>query len=162
MKELKRVIKYNLNPKKSPGFDLITGQVIKNLPTNGLLMLRLLINASLRLTHFPDSWKVAEMIMFAKPGKAPTDIKSYRPISLLPIMSKLFEKLLLKRLKPIVEQKKLLPNHQFGFREKHSTIEQVHRLIHIIEKALEGEEVRSTIFLDVAQAFDIVWHKGLV
>ena len=162
LKELKREIKYNLNPKKSPGFDLITGHVLKMLPTKGLLMLLMLINATIRLMHVPDSWKIAEMIMIAKPGKATTEVKSYRPISLLPIMSKLFEKLLLKRLKPMMEEKKLLPNHQFGFREKHSTIEQVHRLIHIIERALEGKEVCSAVFLDVAQAFDKVWHEGLI
>lgn len=162
LKELKREIKYNLNPKKSPGFDLITGRVLKMLPTKGLLMLLMLINSSIRLTHVPDTWKVAEMIMIAKPGKEPTQLKSYRPISLLPIMSKLFEKLLLKRIIPIIEEKKLLPNHQFGFRKKHSTIEQVHRLINIIEKALEGNEVCSAIFLDVAQAFDKVWHEGLL
>lgn len=162
LKELKREIKYNLNPKKSPGFDLITGRVLKMLPTKGLLMLLMLINSSIRLTHVPDTWKVAEMIMIAKPGKEPTQLKSYRPISLLPIMSKLFEKLLLKRMIPIIEEKKLLPNHQFGFRKKHSTIEQVHRLINIIEKALEDGEVCSGIFLDVAQAFDKVWHEGLL
>lgn len=162
LKELKREIKYNLNPKKSPGFDLITGRVLKMLPTKGLQMLLILINATIRLTHVPDTWKVAEMIMITKPGKEPTLLKSYRPISLLPIMSKLFEKLLLKRIIPIINEKKLLPNHQFGFRKKHSTIEQVHRLISIIEKALEGNEVCSAIFLDVAQAFDKVWHEGLL
>src|SRR5262249_29132693 len=97
-----------------------------------------------------------------KPGKKVTDKKSYRPISLLPIMSKLFEKLFLKTLKPIIEEKNLLPNHQFGFRQRHSTIEQVHRLIDIIEKALEGKEVCSIIFLDIAQDFDKVWHEGLL
>lgn len=162
LKELKREIKYNLNPKKSPGFDLITGRVLKMLPTKGLQMLLILINATIRLTHVPDSWKIAEMIMIAKPGKEPTLPKSYRPISLLPIMSKLFEKLLLKRIIPIIDEKKLLPNHQFGFRRKHSTIEQVHRLINVIEKALEDGDVCSGIFLDVAQAFDKVWHKGLL
>lgn len=162
LKELKRELKYSLNPKKSPGYDLITGQVLKKLPTKGLQMLLILVNATFRLMHVPAHWKVAEMILILKPGKKATEMKSYRPISLLPIMSKLFEKLFLKRIKPIIEEKNLLPNHQFGFRQKHSTIEQVHRLIDIIEKALEGEEVCSTIFLDVSQAFDKVWHEGLL
>jgi len=162
LKELKREIKRNLNPKKSPGFDLITGRVLKMLPTKGLQMLLILINATIRLTHVPDTWKIAEMIMIAKPGKEPTKLKSYRPISLLPIMSKLFEKLILKRIIPIIDEKNLLPNHQFGFRKHHSTIEQVHRLINIIEKALEDDQICSAIFLDVAQAFDKVWHKGLL
>ena len=49
----------------------------------------------------------------------------------------------------------MIPSHQFGFRNKHSTINQVHRITNIIE-------VCSTIFLDVAQAFDKVWRKGLI
>jgi len=162
LKELKRELKYNINPKKSPGYDLITGLVLKKLPTKGLKMLLLLVNATFRLMYVPAQWKIAEMIMILKPGKKATEMKSYRPISLLPIMSKLFEKIFLKRLKPIIEGKNLLPNHQFGFRQRHSTIEQVHRLIDIIEKALEGEEVCSIIFLDVSQAFDKVWHEGLL
>lgn len=99
--------------------------------------------------------------MIPKPGKSPHEATSYRPISLLPIMSKLFEKLLLKRMQPIIERKSLIPNHQFGFRHKHSTVDQVHRITNIIERALEEKNVCSAVFLDVAQAFDKVWHEGL-
>ena len=100
--------------------------------------------------------------MLPKPGKPPNEINSYRPISLLPIILKLFKKLLLKRLKPIIERQNLIPNHQFGFRQKHSTIDQVHRITNTIEQALEEKLVCSSIFLDVAQAFDKVWHEGLI
>ena len=99
--------------------------------------------------------------MIPKPGKPPHEAASYRPISLLPVMSKLFEKLLIKRLKPVIERKNLIPNHQFGFRSKHSTIDQVHRITNIVENALEEKKVCSAVFLDVAQAFDKVWHEGL-
>jgi hypothetical protein len=51
---------------------------------------------------------------------------SYRLISLLPILSKVFEWPLLKRLLPMVESNALIPNHQFGFRQRHSTTEQMH------------------------------------
>jgi retron-type reverse transcriptase len=76
-------------------------------------------------------------------------------------MSKLFEKLLMKRLKPIIERKNIIPNHQFRFQSKQSTTDQVHRITNIIENALEEKKVCSAIFLDVVQAFDKVWHKGL-
>jgi retron-type reverse transcriptase len=92
--------------------------------------------------------------MIPKPGKPPHNAASYRRISLLPVMSKLFEKLLVKRLKPIIERKNLIPNHQFGFRSKHSTNDQVHRITNVIEIAPEGEKVCSAIF-------DKVWHEGL-
>lgn len=151
-----------LNKKKSPGYDLITGEVLQNLPHKAIVKLTTLINASFRLKYVPDMWKVAEVIMIPKPGKPPHEVTSYRPISLLPIMSKLFEKLLLKRLNPIIEERHLIPDYQFGFREKHSTIDQVHRITNIIEQALEQKKICSTVFLDVAQAFDKVWHEGLI
>lgn len=99
--------------------------------------------------------------MIPKPGKPLTDKKSYRPISLLPIISKLFEKLLLNRIKLIIEERRLIPPHQFGFRAKHSTIEQVHRITKVIEDALENKKICTGTFLDVAQTFDRVWHRGL-
>lgn len=160
-KEVSNEIKDNINPKKAPGFDLITGEVLKNLPRKAIVKLTTLINAAFRLKYVPRMWKVAEVIMIPKPGKPPHEVTSYRPISLLPIISKLFEKLLLKRMKPLIEAKDLIPSHQFGFRDKHSTIDQVHRITNVIEKALEEKKVCSTIFLDVAQAFDKVWHDGL-
>lgn len=160
-KEVNSMIK-NLTKKKSPGYDLITGELLQNLPRKAIVKLTTLINATFRLKHVPNMWKVAEVIMIPKPGKPPREVTSYRPISLLPIIAKLFEKLLLRRLKPIIEDRELIPNYQFGFREKHSTIDQIHRITNVIEKALEEKKVCSTVFLDVAQAFDKVWHRGLI
>jgi hypothetical protein len=65
-------------------------------------MLTTLFNAILRTGIFPAQWKVAQIIVIPKPGKTTEEITSYRPISLLPIMSKLFEKILLHKLKPIL------------------------------------------------------------
>jgi len=67
--------------------------------------------------------------MIQKPGKPVELAESYRPISLLPVLSKLFEKLLLSRLLEIIERQKIIPNHQFGFRHRHATIEQIHRIV---------------------------------
>jgi hypothetical protein len=92
-----------------------------------------------------------------KPGKPPNELTSYWPISLLPIVSKVFEKLLLKRLLPIVEINRLIPNHQLSFRQRHSTIQQTHRV-----KALENKQYCSAAFLDISQAFHKVWHTGLL
>jgi hypothetical protein len=62
-------------------------------------------------------------------------------------MSKLFEKLILKRLKPIIAEKHLVPTHQFGFRKNHLTIDQVHRITDIIEKTLQNKGVALLSFL---------------
>jgi hypothetical protein len=85
-----------------------------------------LFNAVLLKGYFPAHWKVAQIILILEPWKPPNELTSYWPISLLPTVSKVVGKLLLKRLFRIVENNRLMPNHQFGFRQRHSTIEQTH------------------------------------
>ena len=80
----------------------------------------------------------------------------------MPTLSKLFEKLLLKQLLPIIENTHLIPDFQFGFRRKHSTIKQVHAVVKKSSNALENKQFCCGLFLDVAQAFDKVWHAGLI
>ena len=87
--------------------------------------------------------------MIPKPVKPLNDKASYRPISLLLTTVKLSEKFLLKRLKHLTEEKLLLPAHQIDFREKHSTIEHIHRIPNIIEETLEGKQIFPSIFLDM-------------
>jgi hypothetical protein len=61
-----------------------------------------------------------------------------------------------------VSVSKLLPTHQFGFRPLHGTIEQAHRIVHEINDALENKSFCTAAFLDISQAFDKVWHTGLL
>jgi hypothetical protein len=67
--EVKMIIKNNLNPKMAPGYDLITGKVLKELSEKGMKMFTILFNAVLRTSIFPDQWKVAQKIVIPKPGK---------------------------------------------------------------------------------------------
>jgi len=160
--ELRNIITA-MKPNKAPGYDLITGRTLKELPKEGLCYLTQLNNAILRTHDFPIQWKVAQITMIPKPGKPIEEVKSYRPISLLPIASKLIETLILKRIMPIIEEKNIIPKHQFGFRKKHSTVDQVHRLVKKINSELEVKHTaQQYIFLDVSQAFDKVWHVGLL
>jgi len=107
-------------------------------------------------------WKSSIVILILKPGKPTNFATSYRPISLLPVIGKLFEKIILKRLRPIIESHKIIPDAQFGFRAHHSTIQQVHRLVDKISSSFENKNYCPAVFLDVAQAFDRVWHNGLL
>jgi len=90
---------------------------------------------------------------------------SYRPISLLPKLAKHFEKLLLKRIHPIIHpimfEKDIIPNTQFGFRPKHSTIHQICRLTDSLALGFETKQYCTDVFLDSEQAFLIVWYIGL-
>lgn len=161
LSEIKKIIK-TVNPNKAPGFDLITGRILKELPEKVVRLITIIFNAILRVGYFPDQWKVAQIIVVPKPGKPLHDVTSYRPISLLPIMSKLLEKIILERLRPILDQNDIIPSYQFGFRPGHSTLEQVHRVVNIINSALEEKKFCSAAFLDIRQAFDKVWHTGLL
>jgi retron-type reverse transcriptase len=102
------------------------------------------------------------MILLLKPGEPPHELTSYRSISLLPVVSKVFEKLLLNRILPLMASHSLISAHQFGFRMRHSTIEQTYRVVQQIHEALETKQYCSVAFLDISQAFDRVWHIGLL
>ena len=160
--EVENIIQHKSHPSKAPGYDLITGKILQELPKKGLRAITQIYNAVLRTEYFPRHWKVGQVIMIAKPGKDPADVTSYRPISLLPILSKVLEKLILRRLQPIITDNNLIPSHQFGFRPKHGTIEQVHRIVHRIQDDLENRRFCSAAFIDISQAFDKVWHTGLL
>jgi hypothetical protein len=99
-----------------------------------------------------------------KAWETPHELTTYRPISLLPLISNVLEKLVLKRLLPTVQKNQLIPipNHQFGFRQKHSMIKQTHRIAQRINEALEHKQYCSAAFLDITQAFNKVWHTGLL
>lgn len=63
---------------------------------------------------------------------------------------------------PVLEKQSIIPEYQFGFRSNHGTPEQCHRIINVITDTLENKKYCSAVFLDVKQAFDRVWHHGLL
>ena len=138
------------------------GKAAQRATEETILLLTILYNSIIRLSYFPLLWKFAQIVMVPKPGKPVDDATSYRPISLLPVPSKVFEKLLLKWLGSDVDLSALIPDYQFGFRTGHSTIHQKQRVVHDIAKGLEEQQLCTAVFLDVAQAFDKVWHTGLL
>jgi hypothetical protein len=95
------------------------------MPRNGIVHLTTVWNAIITMGYFPVQWKVTQIIVIPKPGKALGEARSYRPISLLPIKSKIFEKAMFKRLRRYQKKAESFQDHQFGFRQEHSTIEQV-------------------------------------
>jgi hypothetical protein len=96
----------------------------------------------LRLCHFPIQSKLAQIVMISKPGPPPppTEVTLYRPISLLPTMAKVSERLLLSRIEEAVPLNKLIPPYQFGFRENHLTAQLCHRIINKIRDSLEAKK----------------------
>jgi Reverse transcriptase (RNA-dependent DNA polymerase). len=119
-------------------------------------------NATLRLRHFPTRWKTANIILIPKPNKDHTIPSNYRPISLLPAMSKVVEKIILTRLRTHSQELQVIPDEQFAFRPNHSTELQILRLTEHITAAFNRGQYTGAVFLDVAKAFDTVWHEGLL
>ena len=79
-----------LNVKKALGHNLITGKILKELPPHGIKLFMQLYNTILRHSYFPQQRKVAVIKGIAKPGKPLEKCSSYRPISLLSLLSKIF------------------------------------------------------------------------
>jgi len=116
----------------------------------------------LRLEYWSKSLKITQKIMITKPAKNQMDFSFYWPISLLPAISKVLEKLTLKKVNKDLNPQDWIPNHQSGFRQAHSTVQQCHRITHVINKAMENQQYCTAACLDLSQAFDKVWHRGLL
>ena len=97
--------------------------------------------------------------MVNKPNKSRNIAISYRPISLLPLMSKVLERLLLSRILVDTEMYSILPRHQFDFRKTQTTVQQCHRIVRIINESLEKMTLCPAALLDIEQTFDCVLYK---
>lgn len=117
-------------------------------------------NTIIRLETYPQKWKLARIILFAKGDRYPYCLSPYRPISLLSTISELFEKLLLKQVKHSLNNKETISKHQFGFRAQHAIIQEIHRVLNVIDNSLQPKLYWSALFLDVIQVFNKVWHTG--
>ena len=147
---------------KAAGVDGVVNLELKNLSVDFFHHLAKIFNKCLELGYFPSRWKLAKVIPIHKPGKDPTDAKSYRPISLLSSISKLFEKLILRRILEFADQNNIFLREQFGFRKGHSTVHQLTRVTNIIRRNKSVSKTTAMALLDVEKAFDNVWHDGLV
>lgn len=147
---------------KAPGSDGVFNLLLKRLNIKAYTLLSKIFNRCLELHYFPSIWKEAKIIPIRKPGKDPTLPSSYRPISLLSALSKLFEKLILNRLISFVDEQNILLPEQFGFRKGHATTHQLVRVMNTIRRNKAVSKSTAMALLDVEKAFDNVWHDGLI
>jgi hypothetical protein len=147
---------------KSPGPNGHSNRALNHLPQRAVFLLVLIFNAILHTHHFPTAWKHARMISILKSGKDPSLPSSYRPISLLDTIGKLFEKILLARILHEANVRGLMRDGQFGFIPKHSTSLQLARLVERITRNVGEERLTGAVFLGVTKAFDSIWIDGLL
>ena len=147
---------------KEPGLDTVHNGVFRLGTTTSLFHhLARLLTSSIQLGYIRATWKIAILHMLLKPDKLPSLTTSYRSISLISSIMKLFERVIEQRLRSHLEHIEFINKHQSGFREATSTDDHPFRLSQsIIESFNRGEHVVAA-FLDVVKAFDNVWHNGL-
>lgn len=146
-----------LKPKLSVGHDDISSKLLKDTIHNIKLPLTHIINKSFSSGIVPDQLKLTKVIPVYKASNK-HELKNYRPISLLPVFSKLFEKIMYKKVMSFLDSQNILYKHQYGFRAKHSTI---HPLIHLINQCAEANNTTPkqhtmSIFCDLSKAFDVI------
>ena len=122
---------------------------------------RYLLNICVFHGYHPRAWKRAWALMIHKPSKRRSDPCSYRPISLLCCLSKVFEAIMTKRLMSWAENTDQLPTEQSGFRKHHSTNDKLFELTQAVCQAHRLSKRVGAVFLDIEKAFDRVWHNGL-
>ena len=152
---------YNLPPKSSSVCDGISTKLLKVIAPVIIKPLTLLINQVLNTGTFPDKLKIAKVIPIFKKGD-PSLFENYRPISLLPAISKVLEKIIALQLSSYFEKNKLLFDNQYGFRPKHSTEHAALELIDRITNKMDTNEIPLNIFLDLSKAFDTIDHSILL
>ena len=119
-----------------------------------------LLNACARTHRLPRLWRQARVVALLKPGKDPSSPKSFRPISLLCHIYKLYERLLLNRLSPVVEH--VLIPEQADFHPGKSCTAQVLNLTQHIEYGFETGKITGKVLVDLSAAFDTGNHRRLL
>ena len=163
LSELEKAMK-KLKLRKSPGPDKIHNEMLTNLGTVGMQVILNLINLTWSSGQIPDMWKLATIKPILKKGKPEENPSSYRPISLTSCLGKLAERMINNRLYWWLETSNILNNHQAGFRAGNRTDDQLFRLSQRVIDGFQDEDKLSTtaVFVDLQQAYDRVWRKGLL
>lgn len=150
------------NSKKSFGSDGISNYVLRKLSIKFYNCVAILFNHMLNNAYWPSGWKNGIVIPILKPSKDPTMVDSYRPITLLSCLSKVFESWILIKIRKHCDDNKILPVEQFGFRPRHSTVHALAILTHNITTAINNKIPTLACSLDCEKAFDTTWIEGLL
>ncbi|KAJ4430663.1 hypothetical protein ANN_19253 [Periplaneta americana] len=147
-----------LDDKKTPGLDALSANIVKNVHNCCPDLFVNIFNKCLELHTFPDHWKIAAVRIISKPHC--TDkltASAFRPICLLPVMGKVFEKLIIDRIMYHMHSNNLLNTNQYGFIPQKSTEDAVLNVVNWAKEVLANKQIGLLISLDIKGAFDNAW-----
>ncbi len=149
----------SLKPNKAAGLDGISPRLLTFCARGIACSLTCLFNRSFELSLFPRAWKDALIIPIHKKGNS-GDPGNYRPIALLPSVSKVLERIVHNKLSTFLRP--WLTKQQSGFRKKDGTVPQLVRLAQQWSESIDNSVYVGALFFDLKKAFDRVWHRGLL
>ena len=158
--EIIEIVK-SLKSKSSLDIDGLNSKLLKSVITEIAVPLSFIFNLSFDLGQVPESFKVSRTCPVFKSGN-PEELTNYRPISCLPVLSKIIEKIVFKRLYSFLANNKLLYRMQFGFQPGKSTFQPILNIVNFISAALNDNKIAVATFLDFRKAFDVVNHDILL
>ena len=150
-----------MKPKTSSGQDGISSALLKDIHLITVKIITLIINQSLSTGIFPDRLKIAKVVPIFKKDN-PHITGNYRPISLLPVISKVFEKVVFNQLYKYLDKFNLLYKSQYGFRKGHSCEFAAMEVTDKIFNNLDKRKLPLALFLDFSKAFDTINHDILI
>ena len=151
----------NFNANKAIGLDKVSIRLLKDSVEAVIPSFTSLFNKSIKESIFPSIWKNAKVTTIYKMGKR-SDPSNYRPISVLPILSKILEEAPHQQLFEYLTQIKTLTERQSGFKPKSSTTEAVGQFTDSILIKMDNGLLSGVVFLDLTKAFDTVDHSILL
>ena len=149
----------DLKNKKSSGHDSINSMLMRE--SSVCDPLAIIFNKSLETGEVPSSLKLAKIVPIYK-SKSKEEFKNDRPVSLLPCISKILEKIINKRLYNLLLLQNTPYESQYGFRPKHSTINVVTELSNQDINSIDNKQCTLAVFLDLSKAFDTIDHMTLL
>ena len=140
----------------------IPGKFIHLISTPISFSLSRLLNNLFEVGQFPLSWKIAHVTAVYKRSGPKTDKSNFRPISILPTLSKICESVIHDRLFKHCLENNIITEKQAAYIRDDSTVSQLLYIVHNIRKSWCDKNITQGLFLDVSSAFDKVWHQGLL